>query len=116
MSSWAQAMVGETRAVAATSEASTGRRGWRCRWISVPRDEEEEEEVVGEDEDEHREGEQVQVHEERRVPVVAPHVANRVEVDEEAHPGHEQRHRQRQRVGVEAHGDLERTGWDPRPQ
>ena len=63
--------------------------------------------VLAEHEHQHREHEEVQVEEELRELRVAVHVADRVQVDERADAGDEQRHRDRQRVDQEAHLHVE---------
>ena len=68
--------------------------------------EEGDQEVVAQHEAEHREDEQVQVDEELREVLVAVHVADRVQVDQRADAGDEQRHRDRQRVDEEPGVDL----------
>ena len=73
--------------------------------------EEREQEVVGQHEHQHREGEQVEVDEEPRVPRVAVHVADRIQVDQRAHAGDEQRHGDRQRVDEEAALTSIRPTW-----
>ncbi len=71
--------------------------------------EEEEQEVVRQHEQQHGGDEEVQVEEELREVLVVLHVADRVEVDEGAHPRHEGRHRHRERVDEKAHVDVEMT-------
>ena len=71
--------------------------------------EEGDEEARAEDEHQHRGGEQVQVGEEPAEALVAVHVADRIEVDQRADAGDEQDPRDRQRVGVEAHVDVQRS-------
>ena len=51
--------------------------------------------VVGEDQHQHEEHEQVQVTEEAVEPVVLPHVADRIDVDEESDTGDDQQHHKR---------------------
>ena len=63
----------------------------------------------GEDEHQHRRGEQVEVGEEPREPLVAVHVADRVEVDQRADAGDQQDPGDRERVGEEA--DVHRRSW-----
>ena len=65
---------------------------------------------------EHREDEQVQVGEEPREVRVAVHVADRVQVDQRADAGDEQRHRDRERVDEEADVDVEPAGGEPGEQ
>ncbi len=50
----------------------------------------QQQEVVGQDQQQHAEHEQVEVGEEAPQPAVAVHVADRVDVDEEAHRAHDQ--------------------------
>src|SRR5581483_6014965 len=79
---------------------------------ALPADEEEQQ-VVGEDEDQHRRREQIQVREEAREAGVAVHVADGVDVDQEADAGHDERHDGRQRVEAERDVGVERSGDDP---
>jgi hypothetical protein len=72
---------------------------------ALPADEQDGQ-AVAEDQHQHREDEQVEVREEAVVPRVVLHVLARVQVDEEAHPRHDEHHRRGHRVGAEA--DLER--------
>ena len=69
---------------------------------------EQQRQVVGQDQDQHREGEQVQVGEVAREVRVVPHVADGVDVDEEADAGDHQDHHRRQRVDAE--GDVDAQG------
>jgi hypothetical protein len=78
----------------------------------LPADEQHEE-ALPEHEDEHRGEEQVEVGEEPRVALVAVHVADRVDVDEQPHTGDEQHHDARQRIDEQRPVDLEGTGVDP---
>ena len=76
--------------------------------------EEQQQEVVRQHEQQHRGHEQVQVQEELREVLVVLHVADRVEVDEGAHTGHERRHGHRQRVDEQTHVDVQVARRDPR--
>ena len=75
--------------------------------------EEGDEHVAAQHQHQHREHEQVQVDEELREPRVAVHVADRVQVDQRADAGDEQRHRDRQRVGEEPDVHLEAADVEP---
>jgi hypothetical protein len=83
---------------------------------------EHEQEVVGQNQHQHREGEQVQVAEEALesavLAVVVVHVADRIDVDERAHAGHDQDHHRRDRVQGEGQLCAEGLGFgaagDPR--
>ena len=75
--------------------------------------EEQQQEVVREHKQQHRGHEQVQVQEELREVLVVLHVADRVEVDEGAHPRHERRHGHRQWVDEQAHVDVQVARGDP---
>ena len=72
--------------------------------------------LFAEHEQQHREDEQVQVDEELREVLVAVHVADRVQVDQRADAGDEQRHRDRQRVGEEPGLDRQAAGGQPLEQ
>ena len=78
--------------------------------------EEGEHQVVGHHQDQHRGDECVQVDEELREVLVAGHVADRIEVDQRADAGDEQRHGDRKRVGHEPDVDTEATGGEPGEQ
>ena len=67
----------------------------------------EDEEVAGQHQHHHREHEQVQVGEEARVARIVVHVADGVEVDEEAHPGHHQQHHRGELVHLRGDRGLE---------
>ena len=75
--------------------------------------EEGHDEVLAQHEHEHREHEEVQVDEELGELRIAVHVPDRVQVDERADAGDEQRHRDRQRVDQEAHLHVEPARGDP---
>ena len=75
--------------------------------------EEGDEHVAAQHQHQHREDEQVQVHEELRELRVAVHVADRVQVDQRADAGDEQRHRDRQRVDQEPDAHVEAADVDP---
>src|SRR5256884_7522667 len=64
-------------------------------------------EVAGEDEQEHREDEEVHVSEKAREAGVLPHVADRIDVDEESDAGDHQDHQGGERVDIEVEGDIE---------
>ena len=81
----------------------------------LPRDEDDEP-VVGEDQEQHREHEQVQVGEEAPVPGVVAHVADRVDVDQQADRRHHDEQARGQRVDDEADVDDEVAGRDPGEQ
>src|SRR2546421_10133741 len=70
-------------------------------------------EVAGEDEQEHREDEEVHVGEEAREAGVLPHVADRIDVDEEADAGDHQDHQGGERIDIEVEGDVEITALPP---
>jgi hypothetical protein len=74
---------------------------------------EQEREAVSEDQHEHREREQVQVREEAPEAVVLAHVADRIDVDQEADAGHDQHHDRRQRIHLQPGRDLQIAGRDP---
>ncbi len=67
---------------------------------------EQSDEVVGEHEREHREHEEVQVGEEARERVLAGHVADRVDVDQEADAGDDHRPDQRDAIPLQAEREL----------
>jgi hypothetical protein len=75
---------------------------------------EDDQEAVRQDEQEHREHEQVQVGEEPPVARVVAHVADRVDVDEQADRGHDDQQAGGQVVDEEADIDLEGARRDPR--
>ena len=68
---------------------------------------------IPEDQDQHREHEEVQVREEAREALVLVHVADRVDVDQRADAGDDEKHDGAQRVDREAEGDDEIAGRDP---
>jgi hypothetical protein len=80
---------------------------------AFPADEEHEERPA-EDQQQHEEQEEIQVREVARVALVVLHVSDRVDVDQRADAGHDQRHHGAQTVEVER--DLERVaaGGEPR--
>ncbi len=80
---------------------------------ALPADEEQRE-VRAEDQDGHREDEEVQVGEVLGLPVVLGHVADRVEVDEQADTGDDQGHEARQRIEMQLERHVERAGRKPR--
>jgi hypothetical protein len=73
----------------------------------------QDDEVVGEHQQQHREDEEVHLREEARVVVVCLilHIANRVEVDQAADPGDDQRHGCGE--GVEVEVDVDRRHGEP---
>ena len=77
---------------------------------------EDDQEVVGQDQQEHREHEQVEVGEEPPVAAVVAHVADRVDVDEQADRGHHDQQAGGQGVDEEAGRDRELAGRDPLPE
>ena len=74
---------------------------------------EHEQEVVRQHQRQHREREQVEIEEEAADRRVVRHVPGRVDVDEEPHAGHDQRHDGRQRIELE--GDVGREVPDLEP-
>ena len=74
---------------------------------------EDDEEVVGQYQEQHREHEEVQVREEPPVPAVVGHVADRVDVDEQADGRHDDEQAGRQGVDEERRLDDEIAGRDP---
>ncbi len=80
---------------------------------ALPADEEHEQ-VLAQDQRHHREDEQVQVGEEALVAVVVAHVAQRVDVDQEADARHDQRHDPAQRIQREAEIDMQGSEAQPR--
>ena len=78
--------------------------------------EEQHQQVVAEHQHEHREHEQVHVGEEPAVALFVPHVAGRVEVDEEADAGDDAGHHEGQAVEVEPDARREAADLHPRPQ
>src|SRR6266849_7980760 len=70
-------------------------------------------EIPGEDEKEHREDAEVHVREEARVAGVLSHVADRIDVDQEADAGDYQHNQGRERVDVEVEGDVEVAALPP---
>ena len=79
---------------------------------ALPADEQQEQ-AVGEDEDQHRGDEEVQVGEVARHVRVVRHVADRVDVDQEAHAGHHQDHHGAQRIEPERDVDVQLAHMDP---
>ena len=75
--------------------------------------EEGHEEAAAEDEHQHRGDEEVHVGEEAREARVAVHVADRIDVDQRRHAGHEEDERDRERVGEEPELDLEPARRQP---
>jgi hypothetical protein len=75
---------------------------------------EEQEQVVGQDQPEHREGEELEEGEEAGEPLVAVHVPDRVEVHEEGDDRHHDEHRDRQVVEGDARLDPQRARVDDR--
>jgi hypothetical protein len=69
--------------------------------------------VAAQDEEQHEEREEVQVREVADAVLVVGHVAERVDVDEPAHAGHDQDHHARQRVHQQAQGHAEPAGLHP---
>ncbi len=65
----------------------------------------EQEEVVGQHQDQHGKGEEVEEGEVAGIAALVPHVADGVDVDQEAHPGDHQHHHHGQRVELQAEGD-----------
>src|SRR5271166_768563 len=63
--------------------------------------------VVGQNQRQHREHEQVHVPEEAVIPALVSHVADRVDVDQHAHTGHEQQPYARQRIEQDSSIGLE---------
>ncbi len=63
---------------------------------------EQEEEVIRRDQQRHREDEEIEEGEEAPVAGVIFHVADGIDVDEEADAGHDQQHHRRERVGEQA--------------
>src|SRR2546422_138828 len=61
----------------------------------------------------HREEKQVRVAEGGRVARVSRHVADGVDVDQEAHAGDDEQHHARQRIDQDSDRDVERAGVDP---
>jgi hypothetical protein len=82
---------------------------------ALPADEGDQQ-VAAEHQHQHREDEQVQVDEVLGIVPVAVHVADRVQVDQRAHTGDEQRHRDRQRIGQEPDVHLQGAHRDPTEQ
>ena len=80
---------------------------------AFPADEQDEQRPA-EHEQQHEEQEQVQIGEVAGVARVVLHVADRVDVDQRAHAGHDQRHHRAQAVEIE--GDLERAAADDGPR
>ena len=81
---------------------------------ALPSDEHQQQ-VVAEHQDEHREGEQVEPSEEAPVRLVVVHVAGRVDVDEAADAGDDQRHDHRERVEPERDIDVDAADVEPWP-
>ena len=77
---------------------------------------EHDEEAAREDQHEHAEHEEVEVGEEAPVPRVVAHVADRVDVDEQADRRDDDQQAGRQVVDEEPDIDLERAGRDPREE
>ena len=74
---------------------------------------EEQEEARGEDQDQHEEHEEVEVGEEAPVAFFMRHVADRVDVDEEADAGDDAEHDEGEVVDGEGEVDLEAGDGDP---
>ena len=79
---------------------------------ALPADEEQKE-ALGQHQDEHEEHEEVEVGEEAPVAFFVRHVADRVDVDEEADAGDDAEHDQREVVDREGEVDLEAGDGDP---
>ena len=79
---------------------------------ALPADEEQKE-ARDEDQDEHEEHEEVEVGEEAPVAFFVRHVADRVDVDEEADAGDDAEHDEREVVDGEGEVDLEAGDGDP---
>src|SRR5439155_552201 len=136
MSFWATPIVAASSAVAAPITATTSsvagasvNSAWQratmytpavtmvAAWIkahALPAHEHEQE-VVGQHQREHREHEQVEVQEEPAERGIVRHVAGGVDVDQEADPGHDQRHHRRQRIQHERDVGPEVADPEPRP-
>ena len=78
--------------------------------------EEGDEQVLAEDEHQHAEDEQVQVQEELRELLVPVHVADRIEMNERANAGDEERHRDAERIRQQRGINLERPDGNPGEQ
>jgi hypothetical protein len=74
---------------------------------------EEHEERAPQHQEQHEEEEQVQVREVARIRLVLAHVADRIDVDERAHAGHDEGHHGGQAIEVE--GDLDHVGPSDEP-
>src|SRR5262249_42565231 len=74
---------------------------------------EHEQVVVGQDQNEHRGHEQVQVSEEAVIARVPVHVADRVDVHQEANPTDDKEHDGAERINLQAHVSRQGTGKDP---
>ena len=79
---------------------------------AFPTDEQQRQRVA-EHEHEHRGGEQVQIGEEARDVGILVHVAERIEMDQQADAGDDQDHHAGQRVDAKGHLDRQRRGFDP---
>ncbi len=75
--------------------------------------EEDEEVAAPEHQDQHHREEEVQVGEVAGVPLLVPHVAHRVEVDERADPGHDQGHDDREGIELEGEVGADAAGGEP---
>jgi hypothetical protein len=74
---------------------------------------EHEQVVVGQDQDEHGGHEQVEVGEKAVIARVTVHVADRVDMHEEADPTDDKEHDGAERINLQAHVRRKRTGKDP---
>ena len=76
-------------------------------------EDEEHQQVVCQHQHQHREDEEGEVGEEAVEAAVAVHVADGVDVDEQADRGDDEEHDRGELVGIEGNGDVEFTGRDP---
>src|ERR1700678_3721196 len=84
----------------------------RCETDTLPADKHEKE-VAGEDQDDHEKEEQIEEAEVARVTWLAAHVAEGVDVDEEADSGDDEKHDGGKLIENEGEIDLERADGDP---
>ncbi len=77
---------------------------------------EQQPQIVAQHQQEHREGEQVEPAEEAPVRIIVVHVAGRVDVDQAADAGDDQRHQHRERIEPERDIDIEPADMNPAPE
>ena len=76
-------------------------------------EEEDDHVVVGQHQHQHRKDEEREVGEEAVIPAIALHVADRIDVHQQADRCHDQQHDRSQLIGVQVDRHIERPGWNP---